>query len=91
MRERCANCEIRPAPVKPVVGMIRCNVEKVFVGQIDLRQRLNKIRGVAFITTKLRPDRMSVDCDAQSDSPVSLFGGADRGSTRQGLLAFSRN
>src|SRR5690242_18869568 len=58
--------------LKPLVGFSSCDVESVLVAMIDLRERVDQVKGVAFVTSKLRPYRMSIDCDPQSVSPVSL-------------------
>ena len=48
------------------------DVNSVMIDAVDLRQRLNEVNGVAFIAPKLRPNRMSIDCDPQSVSPVII-------------------
>ena len=66
------NAEVGPALLKPLVGFSGRDVESVLVIVIDLRERFDQVKGVAFVSSKLRPYRMSIDCDPQSVSPVSL-------------------
>lgn len=76
------NFEIGPAPVETIVSLGSCDVESVIVDVIDLRERFDKVNGVAFISRKLRPDRMRIDCDPQWVSPISLL------ASEKVLLAF---
>src|ERR1041385_1155024 len=70
--------------MKAILRFGGSDVERVLVNTIDLRERFNEIEGVAFVTSKLRPYRMSIDCDPQSVSPVSLL--CLRASERSGNL-----
>jgi hypothetical protein len=56
MRERCLNSKIRPALGETGLGLCSSNVERVLINGIDLRERLDKVGSVAFITRKLRPN-----------------------------------
>ena len=67
------NFEVGPALMKAIMGLGRGDVERVLVNAIDLRERFDQVEGVAFVTSELRPHRMSIDCDPQSVSPVSLL------------------
>src|SRR5215213_11215017 len=72
MRKRRVNFEVWPAPMETIVGFSSCDVEGVIINAIDLRERLDEINGVALISRKLRPNRMRIDCDPQSLSPVRV-------------------
>ena len=65
------NFEVGPALLKAIVGGGSGDVESVLVNAIDLRERFDQVEGVAFVTSELRPHRMSIDCDPQSGSPVT--------------------
>ena len=56
--------------MEAIVSFARGDVKSVVIDAVDLRQRLDEVNGVAFISAKLRPNRMSIDCDPQSLSPV---------------------
>lgn len=43
-------------------------VKRVVIYTVDPRQRFNKIRGVAFVAAKPGSNRMSIDCDTQSEN-----------------------
>jgi hypothetical protein len=73
VRQCVADFEIGPALIETFVRFGSCDVERVVVNAIDLRERFNEVESVAFVSPKLRPYRMSIDCDPQSVSPVSLL------------------
>lgn len=66
------NLEIGPTLMESFDGFGSGDVESVIVNAVDLRQCFNEVDGVAFVSGKLRSNRMSVDCDPQPVSPVSL-------------------
>jgi hypothetical protein len=66
VRKSGPNFEIGPTSMEAIVCLGCCNVERVIISPIDLRERLNEVNGVAFIAPKLRPNRMSIDCYSQS-------------------------
>src|SRR6476646_10727869 len=59
--------------MKAIVSFRGSDVAGVLVNLIDLLQVFDQVEGVAFVSSKLRPYRMSIDCDPQSVSPVSLL------------------
>src|SRR4030095_885777 len=61
--------KIWPTLVEANESFVGRDVNDVVVNVIDLRERLDQIDGVAFVTPKLRADRMRIDCDPQSVSP----------------------
>ena len=73
MRKSGANFEIGPTFMEPFARLAGGYVNNVFVDAVDLGQRLDEINGVAFVASKLRPNRMSVDCDPQSRNPVIIY------------------
>ena len=56
MRKCSTDFKIRPSLMETLVGLSGSDEEGVLVYGIDLRQRLDEIGGVAFITRKLRPN-----------------------------------
>src|ERR671918_2003191 len=72
MRKSRANLKIGPTLMEPIARLVGCYVNNIFVDAVDLGQRLDEINGVAFVASKLRPNRMSVDCDPQSCNPVII-------------------
>src|SRR5689334_1301406 len=58
--------------MKAIVSSGGRDVERVLVNAIDLRERFDQVKGVALVASEFRPHRMSIDCDPQSGSPVSL-------------------
>ncbi len=58
--------------MKPIARLAGRYINNVFVDAVDLGQRLDEIKGVAFVASQLRPNRMSVDCDPQSCNPVTI-------------------
>ena len=67
-----ANFEIGPALVETIASFCGRNVNSVLIDAVNLRQRFDEIDGVAFVSPKLRPNRMSIDCDPQSCNPVVI-------------------
>ena len=55
--------------LKAFARLVSRDVDSVVIGAVDLGQRLDQVNGVAFITPKLRPNSMSIDCDPQSCIP----------------------
>jgi len=78
LRARCRSCGIRIAARYPLVeaiaGLCCRYVECVIVNLIDLRKRFDEVNGVAFVSSKLCANGMSVDCDPHSLIRVPLFG-----------------
>ena len=66
MRKGGANFEVGPTLMEAIARLVGRDVDSVVVDAVDLRQRLDEINGVAFVAPKLRPNRMSIDCDPQS-------------------------
>lgn len=64
------NFEIGPTALEAVARLVGRYINCVLINAVDLRQRFNKVDGVAFVASKLRSNRMSIDCDPQSVSPV---------------------
>ena len=64
------NSEVGPALMKALVGCGSRDVERVLVDGIDLRERFDQIEGVAFVTSELRPDSMSINRDPHLASRI---------------------
>src|SRR6185503_6094379 len=79
VRKSGANLEIGPTPVEAFARLVSRDVDSVVIGAVDLGQRLDQVNGVAFVTSKLRPNSMSIDCDPQSCSPELFLGSGGLG------------
>ena len=67
VRESCANFEIGPTPVETITCFVGSDVDGVLIETVDLGQRFNEMYGVTFVAAELRPNRVSIDGDAQRD------------------------
>ena len=73
MRKSGANLEIGPTLMEAIARLAGRYVNNVLIDAVDLGQRLDEINGVAFVAPKLRPNRMSIDCDPQSCNPTDYL------------------
>src|SRR5215213_3484414 len=68
-----ANFEVGPTTAEALACFVCCNVDRVLIDVVELSQRLDEIDSVAFVATELRPDSVSIDCDADRDRIRRIF------------------
>ena len=65
VRQGAPHDKVGPPSTETIDGLRTGDEKSIAVDRIDLRERFNQMRRVAFVTCKPGPDRMGVDCDAQ--------------------------
>ena len=73
MRKSGANFEIGPTITEALACFVCSYVDRVMIGAVDRCQRLDEVDSVAFVAPELRPDRVSIDCDADGDRIYRIF------------------